>query len=296
MPSSLPKIIAIVGTTASGKTALAVELAREFNGEIVSVDSRQIYEEMDIGTNKEVAEGVKHHMINLVKPDEVLTLGQFKTMAQAVIDNILSRGKLPVLVGGTSLYTTAILRNWQIPAIEPDSALRAELEALTTDELATRLSKLNPDKAAQTDLHNRRRLVRAIEVEESASVSGSSLPAQGPQKYNALLIAPAVDLPSLYERINTRFDAMMAAGLLDEVKTVGEKYGYDSVAMTGHGYQQLGGHLQGRSTLAEAVEVSKKATRAYAKRQLTWWRKYGPVQWVQSKDQAVDLVRYFLNS
>lgn len=326
MEPILPKIIAVVGTTASGKSALAIELAKQYNGEIVSVDSRQIYKEMDIGTNKEPGElvvakpstdvlraplpadcpvsiqeilstvyrvdGIPHYMISIVRPDQLFTLAHFKAAAEAVIADILRRGKLPILVGGTALYTTAILNNWQIPETQPDTALRTELQGLTTEQLVQRLETLDPARVQTIDIRNRRRLFRAIEIAEYGQQGQAQV--VGEKKYDPLLLAPLVKKDVLYKRINDRVEAMAAAGLVEEVKAMGEKYGYDCVAMTGHAYQQIGQSLKGEMTLEGALELSKKVTRAYAKRQLTWWKKYGPVKWVQNKDQAVSLVREFL--
>lgn len=322
----LPKVLAVVGTTASGKSALAIQLAKDFNGEIISVDSRQIYKDMDIGTNKEpgemvrhessngvlrvplpgdcpvtieevlsniyAVEGIPHYMINVVRPDQLLTLAHFKALSEAVIADILRRGKLPILVGGTALYTTAILRNWQIPDMQPDEALRTRLQAMTTEELVKRLGELDPERVQTIDIRNRRRLFRAIEIAEFGGQGKSQV--VGEVKYNALLVAPLVKLDVLYKRINERVDAMVNAGLVEEVKRVGEKYGYDCVAMTGIAYQQIGQHLQGEMLLSGAIELSKKGTRAYAKRQLTWWKKYGPVKWIQSEGEALKIVEEFL--
>ncbi len=239
MNKQLPKIIAVVGTTASGKTDLAIELAKKFDGELISCDSRQIYKEMEIGSNKDRT--YPHHLYDLVTPYERFTVVDFQEIAVQKINEILSRGKLPILVGGTSLYVTAILENYQVPA------------------------------------------------------------GKGEKLYDALLVAPDVPRAEIYDRVNKRVDLMMDQGLLEEVKALGEKYGYDNVAMTGHAYQQLGWYLQDKITLEEALEETKKATRNYVKRQFTWWGKpenqpgkHGFVHWVKTKDEAVNLVSDFL--
>ena len=321
----LPKIIAVVGTTASGKSALAMQIAKDFNGEIISVDSRQIYKDMDIGTNKDAGDmrvirreqmpsvplpadcpvsladvltqvyhvnDIPNYFISVVRPDQTLTLAHMKALVDGVIADIVSRGKVPVLVGGTSLYTTAIVNNWQIPDTQPDTTLRAELQALTTPELVKRLKAVDPARVQTLDIRNRRRLFRAIEIAEYGQQGKAQV--EGEKTYNALLIAPLVKKDVLYKRINDRVDAMVSAGLIQEVKAVGEKYGYDCVAMTGHAYQQIGLYLQGKMQLAGALELSKKVTRAYAKRQLTWWKKYGPVTWVAGYDDAKSVVKSFL--
>lgn len=323
MISIKSKLVAVVGTTASGKSALALQLAKQFNGEIVSVDSRQIYKDMDIGTNKDageikqwdradipsitlpadcpvtlaqvlsqvyMVEGIPNYMIGIVRPDQLLTLAHFKALAEGVIADIIARGKLPILVGGTSLYTTAIVQNWLIPDVKPDADLRKQLEAMTTEQLVERLRSVAPERLETIDVQNPRRLMRAIEI-----ASGDAKPTQkGDLKYDVLLIAPMVEQALLNKRINDRVDAMVSNGLIDEVKRVGEQYGYDCVAMTGHAYQQIGWFLQGKISRDEAIELSKKVTRAYAKRQKTWWNKYGPVQWVQNTDEAIRLITSWL--
>jgi tRNA dimethylallyltransferase len=322
--NNLPKIIAVVGTTASGKSDLAIEIAKEFDGEVISVDSRQIYKDMDIGTNKEPGnmvkrdepilnvppfqdspvslsdvlndyyevEGIPHYMISVVYPDQLLTLAHFQFLAFQIIDDILERGKLPILVGGTSLYTSAIAENWQIPDAKPNPNLRKELESLSDIELIKRLDAVDQGKTETIDLGNRRRLIRAIEIAEQGKMVKS--PKKLDPKYETLYLAPRVDREEVYRRINDRVDKMLDQGLIEEVKTVGEKYGYGTVAMTGHAYQQIGKYLQSEWDLEKAVEESKKVTRRYAKRQMTWWRKYGDVHWVENKNEAFRLVQGFL--
>lgn len=329
---SLPKIIAIVGTTASGKSDLGLALAKEFNGEMISVDSRQIYKEMNIGTNKDegqiirvsdrqikanpqlearlediespvslqqvlqdpyIVDEVPNYMISVVNPDQTLTLAHFQTLAFGIIDDILSRGKVPILVGGTSLYTSAILENWEIPDVEPDHNLRNELDQLSDVELIKYLDAVDKQATEKIDLGNRRRIIRAIEIAVQGKMNKSK--SKLDPKYAPLYLAPIIDREDLYSKINLRVDKMMEAGLEDEVKMIADKYGYDIVAMTGHAYQQIGKYLQGNWSREQAIEESKKVTRHYAKRQLTWWRKYGDVQWIDSIDQAKEKVKDFLS-
>lgn len=321
---TLPKVIAVVGTTASGKSDLAIQLAQQCNGEIVSVDSRQIYAEMDIGTNKEpgeihrierpdvsdekfadspvslrdvlsapyISSDILHYFISIVRPDQTLTLAHIQQLAFGVIDDILKRGKLPILVGGTGLYTSAILENWQLPKGLPDPKLREELQALSIDELQHRLQKLDPLAYDSVDRLNPRRLIRAIEM--ALQGQGYGRAKRGAPRYEALYLAPLMDKEAVSTRIDSRVDAMVKAGLIEEVKRVGGTYGYDSVAMTGHAYQQIGWYLQGKISLEEAIELSKKVTRAYAKRQRTWWKKFGNVQWVKDATEALQHAKRFL--
>lgn len=330
---ALPKVIAVVGTTASGKSDLGLALAKAFNGEMISLDSRQIYRYMDIGTNKEpgslvertekiketkafdtyerhlqkiespitlqealstvyLTDGIPNYMISVVNPDETLTLAHFQTLAFGIIEDILSRGKVPILVGGTSLYTTAILENWEIPDVEPDKELRNELDQLSDVELIRYLDAVDKKATQKIDLGNRRRIIRAIEIAVQGKMNKSKSKLE--PKYTPLYLAPQVDRETIYERINTRVDKMIEQGLIEEVKQIGEEYGYDIVSMTGHAYQQIGKHLQGEWDLETAIEESKKVTRHYAKRQLTWWRKYGEVKWVENVDEAVEITKQFL--
>lgn len=323
---SLPKVIAVVGTTASGKSDLAIQLARAFDGEIVSVDSRQIYKDMDIGTNKELGEvvsvdrldvpderfkdcpislrdvvsapyvsgGVPHYLISVVRPDQTLTLAHVQQLAFGIVKDVLQREKVPILVGGTGLYTSAILENWQLPKGVPDPKVRAELSALSLEELQHRLKTLDPLAYDNVDRLNPRRLVRAIEMVMQGQGHGRAK--KGDPKYKALYLAPAFDKETVYKRINERVDRMVREGLIEEVKRVGETYGYTCVAMSGHAYQQIGWYLQGKISLDEAVELSKKVTRAYAKRQITWWKKFGPVTWVKDVGEAGTLAKNFLKA
>lgn len=299
-----PKILAIVGMTATGKSALAIEVAKKFNGEIISVDSRQIYRGMDIGTNKEIRDlgfenkespgyvvgGILHHLIDIADPDQTITLADIQPMAFKIIEDILKRGKLPILVGGTGLYTSAIVENWQLPQAKPNLLLREELNQMSEAQLFSKLEAIDPEKAKTIDKQNRRRMVRALEIAENFAEE----PSKGEPKYEALLLG--IDMPreEVYQRINDRVDRMVKDGLVEEVKKLGEKYGYETVAMSAVGYQQIGWHLQGKMSLAEAVEFMKKATRHYAKRQMTWWNKHGEVKWVKNTEEGMSSVDAFL--
>ncbi|MFA5127874.1 MAG: tRNA (adenosine(37)-N6)-dimethylallyltransferase MiaA [Patescibacteria group bacterium] len=300
--STLPKIIVIVGPTASGKTALSLELANQFNGEIINADSRQVYRGMDIGTAKEISDGkqngyvvrgIRHHLIDVVNPDEEFTLAHYKKMAFEAIDGILSRGKMPIVVGGTGLYVRTIVDNPDIPAVAPDSKLRAELEKKSISELAELLFKLDPKTAEKIDLKNPRRLIRAIEV----AMSGESfldLQNRFHPRYDALQIGLALPREELNRRINARVDQQIKDGLVEEVKNLAKKYSWELPAMSGIGYKQIGLFLRGEINLPEAIEMIKRDTRQYAKRQMTWFKRDDHINWINDATEAEELAKKFI--
>jgi tRNA dimethylallyltransferase len=306
---SLPKIVIVVGPTASGKTALGKELAEKFNGEIISVDSRQIYRGMDIGTAKPSVsanlrpwsaseplevDGVPHWGIDLVDPDQEYSVAEFKTYAEEKIAEILQRKKLPILVGGTGLWVSAIVDNLEIPEVPPNQALRAELEKKSLEDLVREYEKLDPRGAEIIDRDNPRRLIRALEVTKSTGTPFSELQRKGEPKYEVLQIGLDVPRKELYQRIDKRVDAMVARGLVDEVRGLKEKYGCNIPAMSGIGYRQICAFLEGKETLPAAVAEVKKATRQYAKRQLTWFKRDSRVRWVANAEAAIPIVEQFV--
>lgn len=293
-----PKIVVVLGPTASGKTSLGVELAKEFNGEIISVDSRQIYIGMDIGTAKEVTP-VPQWGIDLVNPDQEMTAAEFKEYADQKILEIVERGKLPILVGGTGFWIQAIIENLEIPAVEPDPALRSDLETKTVTELFEQYQELDPAGAEIIDSNNKLRLIRALEVSLKTGQPFSEQQSKGEPKYDVLEIGIGHDREVLYERINDRAQLMVDQGLVEEVRGLREKYGCAALAMTGIGYRQVCDYLKNVGTrhtlsLQDTIEQITKDTRHYAKRQLTWFRRDQKINWVEDVDQAKDLVTRFL--
>jgi tRNA dimethylallyltransferase len=273
-------LLVILGPTASGKTALALTLAAALNGEIIGADSRQIYRHMDIGTAKPIAQQrarVPHHLIDMVAPDENLGLAQYQRMAYAAIDSVHDRGNLPLLVGGTGQYITAVVEGWSIPEVPPNPTLRAELEAYAAqhgpDALHARLAARDPAAAAAIDHRNVRRVVRALEVCIETDTPITELQRKQPPPYRIRQYGLALDRDHLRARADARFDAMMADGLLDEVRWLLD-HGYDRSlpAMSGLGYAQLATHLQDGLPLAEAVASAKQATHDFIRRQITWFR------------------------
>jgi tRNA dimethylallyltransferase len=300
-----PKLIAVVGPTASGKTSLGIALAESFNGEIVSADSRQIYRGMDIGTAKasraELA-AIPHHLVDIRNPDEDYTVADFKRDAIAAIDDILSRGKTPFLVGGTGLYIKAVVDNLDIPEIKADPKLRHEIESEIAAEglpaVFEKLVSLDPEAAYIVDPNNPRRVVRALEV---AMITGEPFTAQRraqEPRYAVceLGIDAAPDI--LRERIDQRIDAMVRDGLVDEVKRLLKKYrradGGFPTSFDAIGYREIIAYLNGVNSLETAVAAMKLNTWHFAKRQMTWFRKDIRIQWVTDKLEAADRAKQFL--
>jgi len=296
-----PYLIVILGPTASGKSNLAVKLTKKFSGEIVSADSRQIYQEMNIGTAKASLEQRKlipHHLIDIVNPDENFTLSDYKKMTIEKINDIHSRGKIPFLVGGTGLYISAIIDNLNIPEVAPDQKLREELEKKEIKDLQKELKILDPDFYKKIDLNNRRRLIRAIEVCRIANKPFSSLREKGKTLFNILRIGVDVPREKLNEKINKRIDEMRKNGLEKEVKNLSKKYSWDLLSMSGIGYQEFRSYVERDKNSPEELdkifEEIKKHTRQYAKKQMTWFRRDRNIQWISDYDKTELLVNNFL--
>jgi len=293
-------LIAIVGPTAVGKTAVSLRLAQALDGEIISADSRQVYRMMDIGTAKSTPqelELVPHHLIDILAPDDRLTLAEFQRMAYEAIDAVLLRGKAPILVGGTGQYIWAVLEGWQIPHVPPDPALRAELEAFAgehgAEALHARLAAEDPQAAQGIDHRNVRRVIRALEVCIKTGQPITKLQRRALPPYGLYIIGLNRPRESLYVRIDERVDAMMAAGLLEEVeRLLAAGYGWDTSAMTGLGYAQLGSYMRGEISLEEAVTEIKFQTHRFVRQQYTWFRLNDPrIHWFDlSRDSADDVL------
>ncbi len=290
-----PRIAAIVGCTASGKTALSVELSHRFGGEIVSCDSMQIYREMSIGTAKpDEAErrGIPHHLMDLVDPCDPTgySCADYVRDARAAVEDILSRGKLPILCGGTGLYLDAFLRGGSFEVSDTDPALRAELLAYAEREgaeaLHARLRELDPEAAEATHPHNVKRVARAIEICRTTGRTKSELDRASREvdsPFDALVIGlDYADRALLYDRIDRRVDRMLSDGLVEETLRLRDRgvFEHCSTAAQAIGYKELFPYLDGTMTLDACAEVLKGATRRYAKRQLTWFRAKNYVTWV----------------
>lgn len=270
-------LLVLLGPTAVGKTALSLQLARRFNAEIISADSRLFYQGMDIGTAKPTAAeqaAVPHHLIDICRPDETLSLGAYQRLAYRAIDNVQARGRLPLLVGGTGQYIRAVVEGWGIPEVPPQPALRAALAELAEAELARWLQTLDPTAAARIDHRNLRRVIRALEVTLVAGRPISALQRKTPPPYRILQMGLYRPRAALYARIDARVDQMMAGGLLAELEQLwAAGYGRDLPAMSGLGYKQLWAYLDGESSLEEAIERIKFETHRFVRHQATWFRR-----------------------
>ncbi|WP_460294183.1 tRNA (adenosine(37)-N6)-dimethylallyltransferase MiaA [Clostridium tertium] len=278
------KVLVIAGPTAVGKTDLSIKLAKELNGEIISTDSMQIYKYMDIGSAKITKEemcGVPHHMIDVVDPSTPFSVANYKEMAQKCIDDIISRGKLPILTGGTGLYINALTCNMNFTEAENDLKYRSELEELAekhgNEYIHNMLKDIDPISYKEIHYNNRKRVIRALEVYKLTKKPFSSFNAgeefyNGP--YDVTYYVLNMDRENLYNRINLRVDMMMDKGLLEECIKLKEM-GYNSSvqSMQGIGYKEIFYYLENKISLNEAVEMIKQGSRNYAKRQLTWFRR-----------------------
>ncbi len=302
MSNPIP-LLAVVGPTATGKTALAIALALRLDGEIVSADSRQLYQGMDIGTAKPTPQEralVPHHLLDHIAPDTPYTLTQYQADAQATIAAIHARGRLPLLVGGTGLYVRAVVDNLAIPEAPPQWDLRRELEAEARREgagtLHARLAALDPTSAARIDPANVRRVIRALEV---CLVTGQPFSAQQqarPSPYRTLMLGLTCARARLYARADRRVDAMIAAGLVAEVRAlVARGYDWHTPAMSSLGYREIGAYLRGEISLEAAIERLKFNTHSYIRRQYSWFRAERRIHWLDCEapnleEQALALV------
>jgi tRNA dimethylallyltransferase len=279
--SSQPPLIAIVGPTAVGKTALAVRLAQALGGEVVSADSRQVYRHMDIGTAKPTpAEraAAPHHLIDVVEPDEEFSLGIYQDLAGAALAGAAGRGAVPLLAGGTGQYLAALLQGWNIPRVEPQPELRAalerEAERIGAEALHGRLAQVDPQAASGIPPTNVRRVIRALEVYEVTGQPISAQQSMRPPPYRIRTLWLRMPAEALYARIDRRVDTMMQAGLLEEVRGLVERgYAWNLPAMSGLGYREFRPYFAGELTLEQAVERLKFDTHAFARRQAAWFKR-----------------------
>jgi tRNA dimethylallyltransferase len=306
----LKPLIAIIGQTASGKTGLALSLAKKFNGELVNADSRQIYREMDIATNKigkenvkkvnsddktlYLIEGIPIHILDILNPDQEFSLAEYKVLAIKTIREIHMRKKLPILVGGTGLYIDAVTENFQIPANSPTRNIREELEKKDAETLFNDLKKLDPIAAENIGKHNKRKLIRALEVCLISNKPFSSQKKKEAPLFDVLKIGIAKNRKELYKDIDNRVDQMIELGLVEETKKLQKKYSPELPAMSGIGYKEISAYLNGNSSLEEAIQKIKFRTHQYARRQTTWFKKDEKIHWVENQEEATGLVEKFI--
>lgn len=321
----MKKIVCVVGPTASGKTALGIALAKKFNGEVVSADSRMVYRGMEIGTAVPqgewqvippqrdpalavaggglrvlIVENIPHYIVGVVEPNEAFTVVDWRTRAIAAIDDILKRGKLPIVVGGTGLYFSVLLNNFEIPEGEQNISLRKKIEedwkiGNRKSEIVNQLLRLDPQAAQKVDLKNPRRVARALEV---CHATGKPFTAQLKKKapvFEALQIGLTVQKEELDKRLMDRTQQQLHDGLLEEVKKLKQLYGCDEPAMRGFVYKEMCQYLVGELSLEKAKELIDLRNRQYAKRQMTWFRRDKHIEWVQGYAQAHELVEKFIH-
>lgn len=289
MSNKLPLIV-ILGPTAVGKTALSIQLAKKVNGEIVSADSRYFYRGMDIGTAKPTVDelqGIPHHMIDIADPDEVWSLGKFKREAIQHVESILLGGRIPMLVGGTGQYLRAITEGWVIPELRPDERLREVLnrwvEEIGAEGLYERLKIVDPEATENILPGNVRRTIRAFEVIFHTGVKFSDQRRREPVRYQIFQVGLNMPRQDLFERIDRRVDQMIAEGFIDEVqRLLATGYSAEIPSMSAIGYRQIADYLSGKLSLEEAVEETKRVTKKFVRRQMTWFKPNDPdIHWFE---------------
>ena len=286
-------LLVIIGPTAVGKTKLSIEMAKRYNGEIISGDSMQIYRGMDIGTakvTKNEMEGIPHYLIDIKEPSENFSVAEFQQLVRDRIDEIAQKGKLPIIVGGTGLYIQSVIYDYQFSDVPGDESFRLKLEErvkeIGNEGLYKELVAVDPESASQIHPNNVRRVIRALEI---FHLTGKTMHEyQSTQQrdllYNTALVGLTMDREKLYERINTRVDLMMDEGLLKEVNRLYQQGLRDCQSIQAIGYKEIYDYLDGKMSLEEAVKNLKQNSRRYAKRQLTWFRNKMDVQWYEMTD------------
>ena len=297
------KLLVILGPTASGKSDLAIKLAKLFNGEIISADSRQVYKGMDIGSGKVplkkikgklYSNGIRHHLIDVANPQEYFSAAQYQKLALKAIKDIQKRGKLPILCGGTGLYISSVVEGWQFPKVKPNLKLRKELENLTGEELFLKLKKLDARRAKAIDKNNKRRLIRALEIIlQNKKIEPLK---KNPLKMEVLVIGIKKDKEVLRQKIKKRLEKRLKEGMIKEVKKLKQK-GVSSKRLEDFGleYRWVNRYLEKKIDYKEMKETLEKEIIKYAKRQMTWFKnKIKRVKWVQLEKEAIILVKKFL--
>lgn len=297
----LPKVIIITGPTASGKTVLSLKLAKKFDGEIISADSRQIYRGMTIGTAKPNAKElktIKHHLIDIKTPKQNYSLGQYKKDADKAIKNIIKKKQIPFLVGGTGLYISSIINNLKIPEVKPKKQLRNKLEKLLKKHgafyLYNKLIALDPEASYIIDSKNPRRLIRALEIAISTKRPFSETRKKGKPLFDFLILGMDIKPDKLKNNISNRTDKMFKLGLTREVKNLVKKYGEKRIPFDAIGYREIIEHLNRRLSLEETKKKIKKDTWRFSRKQMSWFRRM-PIVWIKNQRQAEKQIKAFLS-
>lgn len=300
-----PKVIVIVGPTASGKTALSIELAKKIDGEIISCDSMQIYKDMNIGSAKptiEEMQGIKHYMIDIAEPTERFSVAEYKKRSEEAIEKILQKGKVPIIVGGTGLYANSLIYNIEYNEIMLDEEYRKNLMEIAETEagLATLYEKarsIDPVAMEKISSNDKKRIIRVLEIKHSTGKNKTELELESRKnevKYEYKVFAINMPREILYDRINKRVDIMIENGLINEVENIIEKYKEFPTAMQAIGYKEIVMYLKGELTKQEAIEKIKQESRRYAKRQITWFKKIEDIKWIdglKDKDENIKFIQ-----
>ena len=299
-------VYVIGGPTASGKSNLAIELAKRINGEVISADSMQIYKEMNIGTAKimpEEMQGIKHYMIDILSPEERYSVSNFKKDAENAIQEIIDKGKTPIIVGGTGLYIDSLIYGIEFQNEQIDLKYREELNDIAEKEgletLYQEALKIDPEALKKISPNDKKRIIRVLEIYHKTGKTKTEMEKDSRKndvKYNYKVFAITMDREKLYSRIEKRVDQMIDNGLIEEVKTILEKYSDFPTAMQGLGYKEVVEYLKNKITKEELIEKIKKETRHYAKRQLTWFRKNKETIWINGENEINKNIDIILES
>lgn len=300
-----PKVVVICGPTASGKTSLSIELAKRINGEIISSDSMQIYKNMDIGTAKPTVkemQGINHYLLDFVEPNQRYSVAEFKNDAEKAIDEILAKGKTPIVVGGTGLYIDSLIYGIEYPSFELDEEYRKELEELVNkqglEKLYEKAKKIDPQAMEKISPNDQKRILRVLEIYHATGKTKTEQEKESRKngvKYDYKVFAINMDREKLYERINKRVEIMIEKGLIAEVENLLKKYNKFPTAMQGLGYKEVVEYLQGKTTKEEMIEKIKQESRRYAKRQITWFKKNKQTIWIDGLDPQEKNIEIIIN-
>ena len=300
-----PKVIVIVGPTASGKTSLSIELAKQIKGEIISCDSMQIYKDMDIGSakpTKEEMQGIKHYIIDEVLPTERFSVARYKQEAEKAIEEILKKGKTPIVVGGTGLYANSLIYGIEYDDIKLDEKYREELMKIAEtqeglEKLYNEAKKIDEKATEKISPNDKKRIIRILEIYKATGKNKTEQEIESRKKevkYDYKIFGINIERPILYERINKRVDIMIDQGLIEEVKKLIKKYQEFPTAMQAIGYKEIVEYLNNELSLEEAIEKIKQETRRYAKRQITWFKRIENLKWLDGLEKTQNNINIIL--